>query len=149
MKNIIKTAALTLSVGAILMSTGCTTKTELISIEDATPELVSISNIEPQTYTAYGRYYTDGTVITDDGYDALGWEYSTDTISGMTPYDAMPVWIGFSDNGTPDYIKDDIILGLVYDRETAIYDELEATLDDEFELERDGNNIRIQTLERR
>lgn len=111
-------------------------------------ELVSISNVEPQTYTAYGRYYTDGTVITDDGYDALGWYYSTDTISDMTPYDAMPVWIGFSDNGTPDYIKDDIILGLVYDRETAIYDELETALGDSFETERDGNNIRVQTLKR-
>ena len=142
--------ALTLSVGAFLMTTGCTkTDTALVSIQDReSTKLVSISNVEPQTYTAYGRYYTDGTVITDDGYDALGWEYSTDTISGMTPYDAMPVWIGFSDNGTPDYIKDDIILGLVYDRETAVYDELETALGDSFELERDGNNIRIQTLKR-
>jgi hypothetical protein len=82
----------------------------------------------PQAYTAYGRYYTDGTVITnatDDGYDSLWWEYSTDIISDRTPYDAMPVRIGFSDNGTPDNIEDDIILGLVYDLNTAIYDELE------------------------
>lgn len=136
MKNIIKTAALTLSVGAILMSTGCSPKVE------PTPK------VEPQTYTAYGRYYTDGTVITNDGNDSLCWEYATDIISNQTPYDAMPVWIGFSDNGTPDILKDDIILGLVYDRETAIYDELEATLSADFELERDGNNIRIQTLER-
>ena len=99
---------------------------------------------EPKTesarYTAYGRYYTDGTVITDDGNE---WSYTTDTISDKTPTDNMPVWIGFDDNATPDDITDDVILGLVYDRETAIYDDLETVLSDEFELERDGNNIHI------
>lgn len=90
-------------------------------------------------YTAYGRYYTNGTVVTDDGNE---WSYTTDTISDKTPTDAMPVWIAFDDNGTVD-ITDDIILGLVYDRETAIYDDLEAALGDAFELERDGNNIKI------
>jgi hypothetical protein len=130
MKNIFKTAALTLSVGAILMSTGCTKPKP---------------KVESQRYTAYGRYYTDGTVITNDGNE---WGYTTDSISDQTPYDAMPVWIAFDDNATPDEITDDIIIGLVYDRETAIYDELETELGDEFELERDGNNIRIQTLKR-
>lgn len=96
-------------------------------------------------YTAYGRYYTDGTVITNDGNE---WTYITDLISNQIPTDNMPVWIGFDDNGTPDDITDDIILGLVYDRETAIYDKLEATLSDKFELEREGNNIKIQTIER-
>ena len=94
---------------------------------------------EPKVYTAYGRYYTDGTVITNDGNE---WSYSTDTISDKTPYNAMPVWVAFDDNGTAD-ITDDIILGLVYDRETAIYDSLEAALSDTFQLERDGNNIHI------
>lgn len=126
-KSILKTAALTLSVGAILMSTGCSTKPE------------------SQQYTAYGRYYTNGTVITNDGNE---WGYSADTISDKTPTDGMPIWAGFSDNGTPADITDDIILGLVYDRETAIYDDLETALGDKFELERDGNNIRIMTLER-
>jgi hypothetical protein len=119
--------ALTLSVGVILMTIGCT----------KTPE------VEPQPhtrYTAYGRYYTDNTVITNDGNI---WDYHTDTISDKTPTDAMPVWIGFDDNATPNDITDDIILGLVYDRNTAIYDDLEATLGDSFELERDGNNIHI------
>ena len=140
-----KLLALILVMGAFLMTTGCT-KSELVSIQDIEPtELVSISNVESQTYTAYGRYYTDGTVITNDGNE---WGYSTDTISDKTPYDGMPVWVGFDDNGTPADITDDIILGLVYDRNTAIYDELETALSDKFELERDGNNIRIQTLER-
>ena len=116
----------------------------LVQDEPATTKLVSISNVEAQTYTAYGRYYTDGTVIVDYGDGALSkWEYSTDTISDKTPYDAMPVWVGFSDNGTPDEVTDDIILGLVYDRNTAIYDQLEESLSEEFEIKRDGNNIRI------
>ena len=96
---------------------------------------------EPQRYTAYGRYYTDGTVITEDGNQ---WEYSVDLISDKTPTDAMPIWIGFDDNGTPDDIYDDIILGVVYDRNTAIYDALETALSESFELERDGNNIKIK-----
>ena len=95
-------------------------------------------------YTAYGRYYTNSTVITNDGNI---WDYSTDTISDKTPYDTMPIWIGFDDNATPDRVEDDIILGVVYDRETAIYDALEIALSDEFELEREGNNIRIQRSE--
>lgn len=121
-----KLLALILVMGAFLMTTGCTNT-------EPAPQ------VESQRYTAYGRYYTDGTVITNDGNE---WAYSTDSISDKTPTDAMPVWIGFDDNGTAD-ITDDIILGLVYDRNTAIYDELETALSDEFELERDGNNIKI------
>jgi hypothetical protein len=79
-------------------------------------------------------------VITDDGNE---WSYTTDTISDTTPTDHMPIWIGFDDNGTPNDITDDVILGLVYDVNTAIYDALETELSKEFELERDGNNIRI------
>jgi hypothetical protein len=119
-----KLLALTLTVGALLISTACT----------ATPEP------ETKSYTTYGRYYTNGTVITDDGNE---WSYTTDTISDKTPTDHMPVWIGFDDNGTPDDITDDVVLGLVYDVNTAIYDALETELSKEFELERDGNNIRI------
>lgn len=91
-------------------------------------------------YTAYGRYYTNGTVVTNDGNE---WSYTTDTISDKTPTDDMPVWVGLDDNGTPTDITDDVILGLVYDRNTAIYDALETALSDEFELTRDGNNIHI------
>ena len=100
----------------------------------------SVQQVESTRYTAYGRYYTNGIVITNDGNE---WVYSTDTISDKTPTDNMPVWIGFDDNATPNDITDDIILGLVYDRNTAIYDALETALNDNFELERDGNNIRI------
>ena len=112
---------------------GCNTQ------EEPTPQ------VESAQYTAYGRYYTNGTVITNDGNK---WAYSTDSISDRTPTDAMPIWIAFDDNATPNDITDDIILGAVYDRNTAIYDDLETALDDTFELERDGNNIRIMTLER-
>ena len=107
---------------------------------------IEAHKVEPQPhtrYTAYGRYYTDGTVITNDGNE---WSYTTDIISDKTPTDAMPVWIGFDDNGTPNEVTDDIILGLVYDRNTAIYDDLETALSDKFELERDGNNISIKEV---
>lgn len=97
--------------------------------------------VEHTRYTAFGRYYTDGTVITDDGNE---WSYSTNTISDKTPTDDMPVWIGVDDNGTPTDMTDDIVLGLVYDVYTAIYDALETELSKEFELEREGNNISIK-----
>lgn len=111
---------------------GCSSETEPMP----TPKT------ESTRYTAFGRYYTDDTVITDDGNE---WGYGTDTVSDKAVYDGMPVWIGFDDNGTPDDIYDDIVLGLVYDVYTAIYDSLETELSKEFELERDGNYIKIVT----
>ena len=98
------------------------------------------NQVEYTQYIGYGRYYTNGTVVTNDGNE---WTYTTDTISDKAPYDGMPVWVAFNDNGTPNEITDDIILGLVYDRNTAIYDDLETALSDKFELEREGNNIKI------
>ena len=115
--------------GAMALSVGCT-KAEAPKVEST-------------QYTTYGRYYTNGTVITNDGNE---WNYATDTISDKTPTDAMPVWVAFDDNGTPDNIYDDIILGLVYDRNTAIYDALETALSDKFELEREDNNIHIKEI---
>ena len=95
---------------------------------------------DPNPYTTTGRYYTNGTVITSDGNE---WSYSTDIISDQASYDNEPVHIIFSGNGTPDNIYDDIILGLVLDRYTAIYDELEATLSEHFTVERIDNTIHI------
>lgn len=91
-------------------------------------------------YVAQGHYYTDGTVITTDGNE---WNYATDIISEKPSYDHQAVHIGFDDNGTPDNIYDDIILGLTWDIETSIYDRLETALSDEFDIERNGNNIKI------
>lgn len=126
-----------LSVTALVV--GCIISVETHKEVDVKPQVEAEPKVHTR-YTAYGRYYTDGTVITDDGNE---WSYSTDAISDQTPYNNMPVWIGFDDNGTPTDITDDIILGLVYDRETAVYDALETTLTDKFELEREGNNIKI------
>ena len=134
-KSILTTAAL---IGAILMTTGCNNNS-------------STPNVESQQYTTYGRYYTNicvddiehiGAVETEDGNV---WGYSTDTVSDIDVYNGMPVWVAFDDNGTPNDIYDDTILGLVYDRNTAIYDALETALSDKFELEREGNNIHIIT----
>lgn len=119
-------AAFTLALGTVVLLMGC---------NETEPQ------VEHTRYTAYGRYYTDGIVITEDGNE---WSYSTDTISEQTPYDDMPVWIAFEDSGTPENITDDVIIGLVYDRKTAIYDDIETALSDKFEIDRDGNNIKIK-----
>lgn len=91
-------------------------------------------------YVAQGRYYADD--ICEDSSGNL-WEYSATTVSNIEVYDGMPVYICFDDAGTPSNIYDDEVLGLVYDRETAVYDELESALSESFELRRDGNNIHI------
>lgn len=53
-------------------------------------------------YTAYGHYYTNGTIITEDGNE---WIYTLPTQS------STPVLVTFDDNGTDD-IVDDIILSV-------------------------------------
>ena len=61
-------------------------------------------------YTLDGIYCVD-TVYTSDGnrwgYDML------DYVGGVPAYDGMPVTVWLSDNGTPDDMTDDIVLGLV------------------------------------
>ena len=96
--------------------------------------------VEHTRYSIQGKYYTLGICKDVNGNV---WEYSTDTISKLTVYDAMPVYICLDDAGTPDTIYDDEVLGLVYDRETAIYDQLEDALSESFAIERNGNNIHI------
>lgn len=91
-------------------------------------------------YTQYGRYYTDDTLITNDGNE---WGYNTDEVSNISVYDNMPVWVAFDDNGTPDDVTDDTILGMVYDRTTACMDTLERELSDLYTLSRKGNIITI------
>ena len=53
-----------------------------------------------------------------------------------------------SDNGTPS-IYDDIVLRIGYDRETAIYDELEKSFSqvEDWEVTIDGNQITIEVIE--
>ena len=96
---------------------------------------------EHTTYIVSGRYYTSGELITQDGNS---WGYTQDIISENPSYDNQPVFALFDDNGTPDYIYDDEVYGLVLDRETAIYDELELRLSEVFTVERDGNVISIE-----
>ena len=86
------------------------------------------------------RYYTCGELVTEDGNV---WVYSQDIISEMESYDHQPVFALINDNGTPENICDDEICGLVFDRETAIYDELEAALSEAFIVERNGNIISV------
>lgn len=122
----------------------------LILIGCNKPEENTVTTNEPVEHNCYfttGRYYINanmqGEVITDDGNI---WGYTQEIISNKPSYHNEPVYVGFDDNGTADNIYDDIIIGLVFDRETAIYDALEDSLSESFELEREGNNIRIQSF---
>lgn len=110
--------------GLAILLTGCQAKPEQ----------------EHKSYMASGRYYTSGEVITNDGNV---WGYTQDIISEEPSYDNEPVFAVFDDNGTPDNIYDDEIYGLVLDRETAIYDALEAELSKAFDIERNGNIISV------
>lgn len=118
---------------ATLLLSGCGKATEPLSNESV-------------RYITSGTYYITadlkGQVLTSDGNI---WDYDQTTISGKAAYHGEPVYVAFDDNGTAD-IYDDVILGLTLDRETEIYNELEASLSESFELERNGNNIRIQSL---
>lgn len=134
---------LTIALLITLILTGCNKPEEntvTISEPVDTP-------IEHSYYFTTGRYYINadmqGEVITDDGNI---WGYTQEVISKKPSYHNEPVYVGFDDNGTADNIYDDIIIGLVFDRETAIYDALEDSLSESFELEREGNNIRIQSF---
>ena len=61
-------------------------------------------------YTLDGIYCVDE-VFTSDGNR---WGYDVvDTIDGIPAYDGMPVTVWMSDNGTPDNVTDDVVLGLV------------------------------------
>ena len=119
--------ALTVMVGALLSLMGCGTTTPKVHTR----------------YTAHGRYYVDGTVITSDGN---AWAYAATVISDKTPFDGMPIYVAFDDNATPNDIYDDVVLGVVFDVNTHIYDRLETALSDKFVIERDGNNITIQEV---
>lgn len=105
------------------------------------------TEIDHTIYIMSGRYYFNadiqGQVVTDDGNV---WDYTQNIISEEPSYHNEPIYALLDDNGTPDNIYDDEILGLVLDRETAIYDALETELSDVFTVERNGNVISISQV---
>ena len=61
-------------------------------------------------------YTLDGIYCVDEVYTSDGnhWSYDMlDYVGGIPAYDGMPVTVWLSDNGTPDDVTDDVILGLV------------------------------------
>lgn len=61
-------------------------------------------------------YTLDGIYCVDEVYTSDGnrWDYDMLDYVGDTPaYDGMPVTVWLSDNGTPDDVTDDVVLGLV------------------------------------
>ena len=66
--------------------------------------------------TSANVYALDGIYCVDEVYTSDGnrWGYEVvDTIDGIPAYDGMPVTVWLSDNGTPDDVTDDVVLGLV------------------------------------
>ena len=127
---IIKKIIIVLSLCSILLC-GCATKGN---------EQV-VSNVsDHEQYVTIGRYYVDGSIVT---YDGNVWGYQTEIISDEPSYNNEPVYVVFDDNGTETDIYDDVIIDLMLDVRTAIYDELEIELSKEFVLERENNNIKI------
>ena len=100
---------------------------------------------EPERYEADCRYDTNGCLVTTSGEVFI---YHTDKVSGKAVYDGMPVWACFDDNGT-DQLEDDVVIGLVYDRETAMFDAFEKSFSevDDWNITREGNNIHISLKE--
>lgn len=136
MKKLLTAAILFCAVWALCI--GAEHIWEHLNVTDTTPE------VEHTVYFIAGRYDDlQGQVLTNDGNV---WDYTQDIISDEPSYNNEPIIACIDDNGTPTEVTDDIILGLVIDRETAIYDELEEALSIKFDLEREGNNIRIQGL---
>ena len=124
--------------GASLLLTGCAKAQEpaITFTKEPVQETVAV---ESQTYLLAGRYYTCGELYTKDGNV---WEYSQELINEKPSYDNQPVFALIDDMGTGNQY-DDVILGLVFDAETAIYDELEIRLAEEFSVTRDGNNLHL------
>lgn len=61
-------------------------------------------------------YALDGIYCVDEVYTSDGnhWDYDMlDYVGDVPTYDGMPVTVWLSDNGTPDDVTDDVILGLV------------------------------------
>ena len=61
-------------------------------------------------------YALDGIYCVDEVYTSDGnrWGYEIlDYVGDVPTYDGMPVTVWLSDNGTPDDMTDDIVLGLV------------------------------------
>ena len=61
-------------------------------------------------------YTLDGVYCVDEVYTSDGnrWGYDMlDCVGDIPTYDGMPVTVWLSDNGTPDDVTDDVVLGLV------------------------------------
>lgn len=133
-----KSGLLVVAIGILLVifGYGCWKYANEKSVEEPIAEPVVVT--EAERYITSGRYYEEGYVVDSNGER---WDYECDKSDF---YDGIPVKVVMSDNGTQN-LYDDVVLGLVYDRETAIYDELEESFSEveDWEVSRDGNDIHI------
>lgn len=69
-------------------------------------------------YSLYGRYYTNGTFIDENGEV---WNYQTESVSGHEVYDGMPICVGITSEGT-ETLSDDVIHWAMLDYVTELQD---------------------------
>ena len=69
-------------------------------------------------YSLYGRYYTNGTFIDENGEV---WNYQTESVSGHEVYDGMPICVGITSEGT-ETLSDDVIHWAMLDYATELQD---------------------------
>ena len=79
---------------------------KLIIITLALVSVMSITSCKSTTYTAEGKAYPNGRIVTVDGNE---WRCEND-ING----NGTEVIVRFNNNGTPSKITDDIILSVNY-----------------------------------
>lgn len=140
-----KIFALLLALAMVLALTACNSTT---TEETAPAPVETVEEVEEtvtEKFPVYGcRYYPEtGEIVTADG-EVFGVENPEILNYDGEAYEGIPVAIGVK--GDPANVESWEILGVVYDRETAIYDELEAAFNEEldgYEVERTGNHITI------
>lgn len=116
--------------------TGCTRTPEPEPPATVTKYITRARYTAPQLTTADGNLWSyDGAVQGEN----IPEHHQTNT----------PVYAVFHDNGTPDELTDDVVCGLVFDRETAIYDDLYQTFSNDpyFTVDREGNTLHIGTAD--
>ena len=95
---------------------GCLSTKILAALMLAAQLTGACATTAPSASTPVNVYTLDGIYCVDEIFTSDGnrWGYDMVDYVGDTPtYDGMPVTVWMSDNGTPDDVTDDVVLGLV------------------------------------
>ena len=95
---------------------GCISMKVIAALMLAAQLTSACATTAPSASANVNAYTLDGIYCVDEVYTSDGnrWGYDmVDYIGDVPTYDGMPVTVWMSDNGTPDDVTDDVILGLV------------------------------------